>query len=109
MGVAGSVWQWGGRTFGALGGAVSPDRREPSVRHYRWPEEEITEEDLDRLAVNSDAEFGGRLDVLFTHDAPAQVQGLTSGMGRIPWETKKAADQGAFHLEWAVNYTQPPM
>ncbi|WP_420443136.1 metallophosphoesterase [Candidatus Poriferisodalis sp.] len=35
----GSVWRWGGCAFGALAGAVSPDRREPSVRHWRWPEE----------------------------------------------------------------------
>ena len=68
----GSVWRWNGHAFGALGGAVSPDRREPSVRHWRWPEEEISQEDFERLTANADAEFDGRLDVLFTHDAPAE-------------------------------------
>ena len=103
----GSVWRWGGRRFGALGGAVSPDRREPSVRHWRWPEEEITQEDFERLTANAEAEFDGGLDVLFTHDAPAQVQNLKSGMLRVPWETQKAAKHGRLLLAGAVDRTQP--
>lgn len=103
----GSVWRWGGCAFGALGGAVSPDRRKTSVRRYRWLEEEITHEDFDRLLDNADAEFDGRLDVLFTHDAPAQVQGLISGMRGIPRETLQAADNGRQLLASTVDYTQP--
>ena len=103
----GSVWRWGGRRFGALGGAVSPDRREPSVRHWRWPEEEITQEDFECLIANAEAEFDGGLDVLFTHDAPAQVQNLESGMRGVPWETQKAANHGRLLLAGAVDRTQP--
>ena len=103
----GSVWRWGEHRFGALGGAVSPDRREPSVRHWRWPEEEIALEDLERLLANADHDFGGRLDVLFTHDAPAQVQNLKSGMTGIPWETQEAANHGRLMLADAVDRTQP--
>lgn len=103
----GSVWRWNGCALGALGGAVSPDRRFPQVRHYRWSEEEITQEDSDRLMSNADAEFDGRLDVLFTHDAPAQVQGLVSGMRGIPLETLRAADHRRRRLAGAVDRTQP--
>ena len=49
----GSVWTWSGRRFGALGGSVSPDRWVPSVARYRWPEEAITQDDLERLIDNA--------------------------------------------------------
>ena len=48
-----------------------------------------------------------RLDVLFTHDAPAQVQNLKSGMTGIPWDIQHAADNGRRRLAEAVDRTQP--
>lgn len=103
----GSTWRWGGRAFGALGGAVSPDKQLHEVRHYRWPEEATTDEDLERLLANVDAEFDGRLDVLFTHDAPAQVQGLVSQMRDIPLDVLRDAERGRRLLGEAVGYTKP--
>ena len=103
----GSVWCWSGRAFGALGGAVSPDKRLSEVRHYRWPEEALTEDDLERLITNAEAEFDGRIDVLFTHDAPAQVQGLKSGMAAIPFDVLREAEHGRRLLAVAVERTQP--
>lgn len=103
----GSVWRWDRHAFGALGGAVSPDKWLPEVRHYRWPEEALTEDDLDRLITNADAEFDGQLDVLFTHDAPAQVQGLKSGMSGIPIDVQRDAEHGRRLLAEAVDQTQP--
>ena len=103
----GSVWRWNGHAFGALGGAVSPDKHLPEVRHYRWPEEALTEDDLERLITNVDTEFDGRLDVLFTHDAPAQVSGLKSGMSGIPIDVLREAEHGRRLLADAVNQTQP--
>ena len=44
----GSVWQWAEARCGALGGAVSPDRRDRDVRRWRWSDEAITQGDLDR-------------------------------------------------------------
>ena len=105
----GSTWCWGGRAFGALGGAVSPDRRDPSVRGYRWDEEATTQEDLERLVANVGAEFGGRLDVLFTHDAPAQVRNLKSGMSGVPWDIEQAANDGRRLLAEAVEHTGPAL
>ncbi|WP_419554624.1 metallophosphoesterase family protein [Candidatus Poriferisodalis sp.] len=103
----GSVWRWNSHAFGALGGAVSPDKRLPEVRHYRWPEEALDEDDVERLIANTEAEFDGRLDVLFTHDAPAQVQGLKSGMTGIPFDVLREAEHGRRLLAESVDRTQP--
>ena len=103
----GSTWRWDGRAFGALGGAVSPDKHLPEVRHYRWPEEATTEDDLERLLANADADFDGSLDVLFTHDAPTQVQGLQSEMSGIPFDVLREAERGRRLLGEAVERTQP--
>ncbi|WP_420443149.1 metallophosphoesterase family protein [Candidatus Poriferisodalis sp.] len=105
----GSVWRWNDCAFGALGGAVSPDKRLPEVRHYRWLEEALDEDDVDRLIVNTEAEFDGRLDVLFTHDAPAQVIGLKSGMTGIPFDVLREAKHGRRLLAHAVDRTQPEL
>ena len=103
----GSVWSWGGRAFGALGGAVSPDRHSPAKRGYRWDDEATTEADLQRLVANVDAEFGGGLDVLFTHDAPAHVRGLKPAMSGVPWDLREAAKHARGLLRDAVERTQP--
>ncbi len=102
----GSIWQWGGCSFGALGGAVSPDRWKISVRGLRWGEEATTEDDLQRLINNTQAEFGGELDVLFTHDAPAQVQNLKSAM-RLPPDLQHACEEVRRLLAEAVEQTDP--
>lgn len=105
----GSVWSWGGRAFGALGGAVSPDRHNPAARGYRWDDEETTDADLARLIANVETDFGGRLDVLFTHDAPAQVRGLKAGMSGVPWGIQQAAKQARALLGEAVERTRPAL
>ena len=92
-----------GQGCGALGGSVSLDRRDPTVRHRRWDDEAPAQDDLEQLITNAD----GRLDVLFTHDAPAQVQNLKSGMTGIPWDIQHAADNGRRRLAEAVDRTQP--
>ena len=103
----GTVWRWNGCAFGALGGAVSPDKHFPQVRHYRWPEEAIEPEDVERLIVNTDTEFDGCLDVLFTHDAPAQAEGLKPGMTGVPFDVQREAEHGRQMIADAVNRTRP--
>lgn len=103
----GSVWRWSTARFGALGGAVSPDREDADVRRWRWPEEATTQVDLDRFLANTAAEHGGRLDVLITHDAPAQVRGLVSGIHWAPPDVQAACDAGRALLADAVERTQP--
>ncbi len=103
----GSTWTWAGMRCAALGGAVSPDRRDRSVRGWRWPEEAATAHELDRFTANVDIDHGGALDVLFTHDAPAQVRHIKGGMRNIPFETQHAIAQMRLLLAQAVDHTQP--
>lgn len=60
----GFSWDWDGVKFAALGGAVSVDRnfRELGVSYFE--EEEITERDVEV------AKALGKVDILFTHEAP---------------------------------------
>jgi hypothetical protein len=60
-------WQWHGRTWLALGGAVSVDKalREEGVSW--WPQEEITREQADAVIA------AGHADVVIAHDAPSSV------------------------------------
>lgn len=103
----GSTWTWAGMRCGALGGAVSPDRSDRSVRPWRWPDETLTAHELDRFCANVDAEHAGTLDVLFTHDALASVRHLKGGMSRIPAETQYAITQMRLLLDRAVDHAQP--
>lgn len=60
----GTRWTWHGKTWLAVGGAVSVDRllRKEGVSWF--PDEEITEEDAERIIR------GGPADVLLAHDVP---------------------------------------
>lgn len=60
-------WPWHGRTWLALGGAVSVDRVERIPGRSWWPEEEITEGEADKVIAD------GLADVMVTHDVPAGV------------------------------------
>lgn len=60
-------WTWHGRTWLALGGAVSVDRADRVFGVDWFPEEEISEAQTQRVM---DA---GRADVMLCHDAPAGV------------------------------------
>ena len=103
----GSVWQWNGTRFGALGGAVSPDKRDPRVRRWRWPEEATTEEDLRRFIDNAGTEHSGQADVLFTHDAPTEARGLRGQMVGVPWDVRQEMDETRRLLSRAMHQTEP--
>ncbi|WP_433330063.1 metallophosphoesterase family protein [Spirillospora sp. CA-294931] len=64
----GRRWVWGGRTWLALGGAVSLDRALRVEGRTWWPGEEITR-DQAQAVVND-----GVADVMITHDCPAGVE-----------------------------------
>ena len=100
----GSVWRWSDLTFGALGGAVSVDKFIPDTKGYRWPAEATTVEDCERLLANTP---DGGLDVLLTHDAPAQVRGLRGGMPYIPPEIEAEARKERLMLADVVEQVQP--
>ena len=110
----GCVWSWSGLRFGALGGAVSLDRRERDCRRWRWDDEEPGLEDLERLMYNAGRFFDGDLDVLFTHDAPEQETNLVSAAGselgyRVPKDLLRAASAVRSLLGSAVRATRASM
>lgn len=64
----GSRFTYMGLTIGGLGGAYSVDREWRTEGKDWWPEEDVTDEDVDRLV------HGGPVDILLTHDAPQGVK-----------------------------------
>lgn len=98
----GSVWSWAGRRFGALGGTVSPNKWQPGAELWSWPQEMITQQDVDRLKHNA----SDGLDVLISHDAPADTTGLISTMW-MPPSVQDEADTAQRLVQDAVNATNP--
>ena len=63
----GSRWEWQGKTWLALGGAVSPDAATRRQGYSWFPEEEISPVDTAKTIL------GGTADVMLTHDCPSGV------------------------------------
>lgn len=59
----GHSWEWGNQIFMGLGGAVSIDRDYRVPGHSWFPEEEITDEDVEKALETP------QVDYLFTHDS----------------------------------------
>lgn len=95
-------WIWHGRTWLALGGAVSVDKAVRAEGTSWWPEEEITAAE-EALAV-----CGGHADVMVTHDCPS---GVVHSFGRPPsfWDEKDLArsDVHRERLQRVVDKVQP--
>ncbi|WP_028644595.1 metallophosphoesterase [Nocardioides sp. URHA0020] len=68
-------WSMHGRSFVSLGGAPSVDFLSRRQGKDWWPEEQMTQEDVDRTIA------GGYADVMITHDAPGP-----------PWATRAVED-----------------
>ena len=98
----GCTWRWGGHRFGALGGAVSPDKRIATVASACWPESEAFGiADVDRLVANA----ADGVDVLFCHDAPWGARGLRGEPSLFPSAVKAEADALRRLLRAAVDAT----
>jgi hypothetical protein len=77
----GTRWEWGGVSFLGIGGAFSIDVYDRIEGESWWPEEMITDEEVDRAVV------GGPVDVVVSHDVPTFVD-LTPhliALGVRPW------------------------
>ncbi len=100
----GHRFEVGGVRFGSLGGAVSVDQVSRQARHgpnasgWWWPQEEPTAVDIDALGDEP-------LDVLVTHDVPAEVPLV----GRDTWERWliDKSNQVRVLLRIAVDRTRP--
>jgi predicted phosphodiesterase len=64
----GHRWEWDGVTFLACGGAYSIDKAYRYPYESWWPQETITDADVERCIA------GGPADVMLTHDVPWGVQ-----------------------------------
>jgi predicted phosphodiesterase len=60
-------WQWWGKTWMSVGGAMSVDKRYRAEGVSWWPEEELTDADV------AYAGRDGRVDVIVSHDCPRGV------------------------------------
>lgn len=97
-------WTWHGRTWMALGGAVSPDRAHRSPGHDWFPDEALSDVDVAAAAA------GGPVDILLTHDSPAMVP-VTFPPAPTFWrlEDLAAADRHREQLQRAVDAVRPAM
>lgn len=93
-------WTWHGRTWLALGGAVSLDRVKRTLFVDWFPEEEITEAETRRVTA------AGRADVMLCHDAPAAVPLPLSPHG-WPREDLRRSEQHRQRLQAIVDVVQP--
>jgi Icc-related predicted phosphoesterase len=95
----------GGVSLAFLGGAVSIDRGLRLAGHNWFPEEEVTEADLERLGA------GGHADLLIAHDAPGdyKVPGATAekAMGGMWLSQLPACEAHRFKISAAIAAVTP--
>lgn len=116
----GTRWEWFGKTFMALGGAVSVDKLWRTPGKSWWPEEELSRADIDHAVREGD------VDVILSHDCPTGVRipglggnfppqalaeaGLHRNLLREVWEAKTPQlwVHGHYHVcyqAWLANDT----
>lgn len=93
-------WLLGGLRFGSLGGATSVDRASRTEGRSWWPQERITQADVDALGDEP-------LDVLITHEVPAGVPVVGMNVSRVDPATLAEADEGRRLVRRAVERTRP--
>lgn len=93
-------WTLGGVRFGSLGGAVSVDKMYRSEGKTWWPQERITQADVDALGDEP-------LDLLITHEVPQGVPVV--GQLEVDPYIASEADEGRQRLLEAVNRTSPTL
>lgn len=91
-------WTLGGVRFGSLGGAVSVDKMHRAEGKTWWPQERITQADIDALGDES-------LDILITHEVPQSVPVV--GQLEVDPYIAGEADEGRQLVIEAVNRTRP--
>lgn len=99
---AGFRWSWHGRTWLALGGAVSVDRALRTEGRDWFADETITDEQANRVIDD------GRADVMLCHDTPSSVRLHLPPPSRL-WADRDLAraDRHREHLQSIVDTVQP--
>lgn len=95
----GARFEHAGLVIAGLGGAHSTDRAWRTEGKDWWPEEDVTDEDVNRLIA------GGPADILLTHDVPHGIP-LVSDPD-LPAEDIEAAELTRARLRRAVDALRP--
>lgn len=97
----GTRWQWHGRMWLSVGGAASADRA-MRTRLSWWPEEELTDEEADRIISE------GPADVLLTHDVGSAVP-IDLGTWPASWgeEARLACLAHRERVQWLADGVKP--
>lgn len=69
----GHIWTHSGVYMASLGGAGSIDLKERVEGKSWWRQEELTQQDVDTLALNFDKWDLPRIDVMMSHESPAGI------------------------------------
>lgn len=94
-------WRFGEQVWMALGGAVSVDKRRLRPGKDWWPQEALSQADVERAMT------GGSVDVLLSHDAPpVEIRGL-SGDFEIPADVLAEAEAHRTLLGTVVEAVRP--
>lgn len=96
----GCRWEWAGKRFGALGGAFSIDWRGRVPEVSWWPQETITEDNVEALGNEP-------LDVLVTHDIPVDVR--FEGILTLPPDDEWNARESRKRISEALAATTPQL
>ena len=96
----GSRWEWAGRTFGALGGAFSPDFGKKAGIPWFEYSEYPTPLDLETLGPD-------HLDVLATHDVPETTVPIK--FSPLPDDMEARAQAPKQLIERAIQITRPSL
>jgi Icc-related predicted phosphoesterase len=105
----GHRWTLGGRIWVSLGGAPSVDYPQRIEGETWWPEEAITDDDVQRVVD------GGHADVMLCHDAPTPgtpaVERIIRTGGGWSWTERglRYAREGRARLTRAVDAVQPSL
>ncbi|MGF9663163.1 metallophosphoesterase [Arthrobacter crystallopoietes] len=95
----GARFTYSGMTIAGLGGAYSIDQQWRTTGKDWWPDEDVTDEDVNRLIA------GGPVDILITHDAPDGVR-VKSDLD-LPPDVLEASEETRTRLRRAVDALRP--
>ncbi|WP_336716273.1 metallophosphoesterase family protein [Arthrobacter sp. USHLN218] len=95
----GARFTYAGLTIAGLGGAYSIDQEWRTAGKDWWPDEDVTDEDVDRLIA------GGPTDILVTHDVPYGVR-VKSDL-HLPPKVLEASEATRARLRRAVDALRP--
>lgn len=96
-------WTWHGRTWMALGGAHSPDRQMRKEGKSWWPQEHLSDADIEAAIAP------GAVDVIVAHDAPDKVDIPGLSPTAFPVREIAASEEHRRQVGQVVDATTPEL